>query len=249
MTLAAGIVKPSDRDPEPMKENLYTELHALLSSSPYARGNVIMSRNADEEEILRRWLDSVSSGKPAAAAPETAGAKPADANSPAALKELVEKCSLCGNVSERKPAYGDGSNGVMIILHAPRLIGRVEVQLYRKDSVDMLKAMVRAMQLSFPHCYVTNLIKCEAGDMLMKPSQMVSNCLEIIRKELALVKPSIVIVMGEMQPLQKIIHDSRGMFWFTVEHPITMLKNPDLKKSAWATLKNVMDKIRELEVR
>jgi uracil-DNA glycosylase family 4 len=232
-----------------MMENLYTELHDLLSRSPYARETLVMSRNSGEDEFLRRWLDSAASVKPAAAAPAPAGLKPADVNSPAALKELVETCSLCGNVSEKKAAYGDGSNGVMIILHAPRLIGRVEVQLYRKDSVEMLKAMVRAMKISFPHCYITNLIKCEAADMLMKPSQMASNCLEILRKELVLVKPSIVIVMGEMQPLQKIIHDSRGIFWFTVEHPITMLKNPDLKKSAWATLKNVMEKIREMEPR
>ena len=105
--------------------------------------------------------------------------------------------------------------------------------------------MITAIGVDFESCYTTNVVKCETGDSLYSPSDMFLNCEEIIRKEMMLINPEIAIVMGEIVALQKIINDSEGIAWYNVEHPLTLLKNPDLKRTAWNTLKLIMAKIKE----
>ena len=61
-------------------------------------------------------------------------------------------------------------------------------------------------------------------------------------------KPRIVIVFGDIMPLQKIVKGSVDIFWYNIEHPITLIKNPDLKRPAWSTLKLVMAKMKELNL-
>jgi len=220
-----------------MKIDNNLKLQDILKDG-FRRKRLLMFRGEEELEFLREWLNSSDeiAVEPEETPPE----------SEFSLKGMVEKCSKCGEVSEKKFGFGDGSNRVMIILNAPRLVDKIEKKLYRNDSIALLKKIVHAIGLDFNKCYVTNLVKCETSDSLMKPSQMVINCLPLAEKEIGFLKPGIVIVMGEMQSLQKIIHKSSGTFWFNIEHPITLIKNPELKKSAWITLKDVIKKSKEL---
>ncbi|HOO73039.1 MAG TPA: uracil-DNA glycosylase family protein [Spirochaetota bacterium] len=161
------------------------------------------------------------------------------------IEQTILACSRCGSVAERKIGYGSGANRVMIILNSPGLISSVEKKVYRTESVALLKKMVHAIGLKFNECYVTNLIKCEVSDSLVQPSEIVSNCGHILRREIDFYRPEIVIVLGDLSPLHKIIKQSRGISWHNTEHPITLLKNPDLKRKAWETLKVVMEKLGE----
>jgi len=101
----------------------------------------------------------------------------------------------------------------------------------------MITKMMKAIHVDVKACYITNMIKCESQREL--PGTMFSHCQSLLAKEVELVKPLIIIVMGEMRPLQKIVKNSSGIQWFNIEHPITLIKNPELKKPAWNTLKLV----------
>jgi len=158
----------------------------------------------------------------------------------------LSECKACPDIIERKNPFGSGSNGVMILLNAPRMANRIEISIHRAESVDLLKKMVSAIGLEMKECYVTNLIKCETGDALFKPSDMVKNCTKILQREINLIKPGIVIVMGEILPIQAIVNTSKGITWFNTEHTISLIKNPDLKRPAWETLKLVKAKYLEL---
>jgi len=209
-----------------MKERLLTLLkHGSLSSG------MLACRNEGERIYLKRFL------APAAVKPLADGADmPADTG----------ECTRCPGAVDRKRPFGTGSSGVMIVLNAPKLSGRMEIEFYRSDSAGLLKKMTSAIGLGLNECYVTNLVKCDTSDSLVKPSEMVNNCLPMLKGEIEKVKPRIVIVMGELVPLRQIINASRGISWFNTEHCISLIKNPDLKRPAWETLKMVRKKLQEL---
>lgn len=158
----------------------------------------------------------------------------------------LSECTACPDIIERKAPFGSGSNGVMILLNAPKMANRIEISIHRAESVDLLKKMVSAIGLEMKECYVTNLIKCESGNALFKPSDMVKNCTKILQREIDLIKPKLVIVMGEILPIQMVINSSKGITWFNTEHTISLIKNPELKRPAWETLKLVKIKYMEL---
>jgi DNA polymerase len=165
-----------------------------------------------------------------------------------AIVSLIQKCDKCSKVKEKKKGFGTGANRIMVILNAPMMMNRIEITLYRTESVDLLRKMIKAIGFELEDCYTTNLIKCESDDALTKPSDMIKNCTGILEKELNFYSPEIGIVMGEILPLQSIIKKSSGITWFNTEHPVSLLKNPGLKRPAWETLKEVKKKYRELQV-
>ena len=160
------------------------------------------------------------------------------------IKNTIGQCSLCKDMAEKKYGFGGAENGIIVLLNTPKLVNNLERNIYKKDSVDLLKKMLYAISVKLGECYLTNLIKCEIDNTLLKPSQIIKNCESILRKEIELLNPHTVIVLGEMISLQKIIKESSGITWFNVEHPITLIKNPELKRSAWSTLKLVADHLK-----
>jgi DNA polymerase len=155
------------------------------------------------------------------------------------IDQLIASCNKCSEVSERKGPFGSGINQVMIIMNAPMMITRVEKKLYKNESVEMLTKIVNSIKLKTEECYITNLIKCDTESLINKPSNMFLNCQNILQKEIKELDPKIILVMGELLPLQKLYREFSNISWFNIEHPITLIKNPDLKRSAWSTLQNV----------
>ena len=62
----------------------------------------------------------------------------------------LSECNACPEIIERKNPFGSGSNGVMIILNAPRMANRIEISIHRAESVDLLKKMISASQKKIP---------------------------------------------------------------------------------------------------
>ncbi|MBP7735222.1 MAG: hypothetical protein KA369_04545 [Spirochaetes bacterium] len=211
--------------------DIYKDMTSVLRKGRY-RDRILLYRGEEELDRLSGWV----------CRKERSRGEERDED----LKKLVESCLKCSGVEEKKFGIGTGTNRVMIILNSPQLVNVVEKKVLKKDSVDLLKKIVQAAQLSFNDCYITNLVKCEVADPLMKPSQIVKNCEYIISREIEFIKPRIAIVFGDIIPLQKIIKESVDLVWFNIEHPITLLKNPDLKRNAWNTLKLIMEKMKEL---
>jgi DNA polymerase len=213
--------------------DIYRDLSLIVKKSRY-RDRMLLYRGEEELDRLTGWVCRAE--------------RAVDEVRSDDLKRLVELCNRCASVEERKFGIGTGSNRVMIILNSPLLVNVVEKKVLKKDSVELLKKIIMAAHLSFNECYITNLVKCEISDSLMKPSQIVKNCEDIINREIEIMKPRIAIVFGDIIPLQKTIKDSVDITWFNIEHPITLLKNPDLKRPAWNTLKLIMEKMKELNL-
>ncbi|MBN1498016.1 MAG: hypothetical protein JXA07_14680 [Spirochaetes bacterium] len=215
------------------KRAVIQELSLLLKDSKL-RGRVLVSRGDDELERLAGWV----------CRQEQALENARDND----LKNIIDACSLCPGVVERKYGVGTGINGVMVILNSPQLVNTIERKMLKKESVEMLKKIIQAANLSFGECYITNMVKCDISDALVKPSQIVSNCEHILNREIEVIKPRVVIVFGDILPLQNTIKNSTEIIWYNIEHPITLIKNPELKRAAWSTIKLVMVKLKELNM-
>lgn len=209
------------------------KLLGILKRGSVSSG-LIVCRNSDEKIYLKRYLQQVDG-------PKTGDAVPSH------QAGTLSECTVCSGVVERKKPFGSGINGVMVVLNAPALTSKMEMDFYRAESSELLKKMLGSIGLVSGECYITNLVKCETTDPLVKPSDMVRNCLSILRSEIETVKPEIIIVMGEIVPLQPVVNTTRGISWFNTEHSISLIKNPDLKRPAWETLKLVKTKLQELE--
>ena len=162
------------------------------------------------------------------------------------FEALFSQCNKCGEVISKKSPFGSGSNRVMIILNRPRLINMNEIAAYKSESDGLLRKMMTAIDLELNECYLTSMVKCETNSVLVKPSDMVRNCQHILESEIDLIKPVLAIVMGDILPLQKIVNSKKEIIWFNIEHPISLIKNPELKRSAWSTLKLASKRFLEL---
>jgi len=162
------------------------------------------------------------------------------------IKKIINSCDACDTVTEKKYGLGNGENGVMIILNTPKLVNIVERKILKDDSLKLLQKMIKAINIDFNECYTTNLYKCQTGDSFSGPSRIIENCKYILKNEIDLFTPSIAIVLGDIIPLQRIIKESADISWFNIEHPITLIKNPELKRPAWNTLKLIMEKLNSL---
>ena len=136
----------------------------------------------------------------------------------------------------------------MIILNSPGLLSEAEKNKLKKDSLDLLKKIISSMKLDFKECYITNLIKCDSTDPLASPGNMIENCRVVLESEIREMLPHIIIVMGEIFPVQHLVRADNDIVWFQVEHPVTLIKNPEMKRQVWHTLKNVIEKIEELSL-
>ncbi|MBN1532936.1 MAG: hypothetical protein JXA20_09760 [Spirochaetes bacterium] len=206
-------------------------LHGLISGMLRNRlfaGRIVLTRNDEERQFLEGWL-AKRGGE------ETPHGEP--------VRRVIEECRRCGEIELKKMPAGSGANGVMLILNAPRLVNKAEKLLLKNEAGEMLKRIVSSMNLVLEECYITNVIKCDVKNPLAKPSTLLAKCNAILKMEVETVKPRMAVVFGDIIPLQKLIKESRGVQWFNVEHPITLIKNPELKRGAWSTLKLAMQEI------
>jgi DNA polymerase len=212
--------------------NTTKDLASILRE--YGHDAAILFKNSEELEFLKNYLKGKTKPLP----------QPCIALTPDAL---INGCTKCKDIVERKTAYGTGENGVMIILNAPRMANKAELRIHRAESAGLLKKMINAIGIELHECYVTNLIKCESSDPFVKPSDMLKNCLDILKQEIDMINPRLAIVLGEIIPLQGVIKSVKGISWFNTEHTISLIKNPELKRPAWETLKIVRERYTEIQ--
>lgn len=224
------------------------ELKARIESDPWLTDRLTVTKGVEDVKLLRAFLALKGASLPNGEAQTPVGgiSSPADT---ASLKGFIAECSKCGAARAKKTGVGTGANGVMIILNTPTLVASNELSLYKKDLSDMLHNIITAaLKLSFADCYITNIIKCEAGDVFIKPSVMAANCIGILDYEVKIVKPKVAIVMGDILPIRKMVNASKGIYWFNIEHPLTMIKTPQTKAQAWKTLQAAIAKMKEIGI-
>lgn len=108
------------------------------------------------------------------------------------------------------------------------------------------------------HIYIGNIVKCRAPGNRNPGADEAASCLPYLHKQIEIIDPQIIILMGAIALKYMIDPDlrisrCRGEWifrdnrWFMpVYHPSALLRNPDLKKETWEDYKNIVKKYREL---
>jgi len=84
---------------------------------------------------------------------------------------------------------------IIFVLDKPNIY---EKNLVKSSNIDkrLLYAMLKRHNIPEDRCYITNLCKCSSEDKKLK-TKAVKACVDILRKEIDILKPKIVVGMGE----------------------------------------------------
>lgn len=183
------------------------------------------------------------------------------------LRRDLEACTLCGLAATRQGlVYGAGGSSVRLLFVGDwsRQDGSFSpAQVFGAAEDTMLGNMVRAMGLAPAEVYVTNAIKCCPSAGLTPGEESRTLCQAHLRREIDLVRPTIVCAMGEVAARSVLGQDGslvrlRGRFHplggkegmvsavqvAVTYHPRLLLDHPDLKKAAWEDLQMVQHRLR-----
>ena len=180
------------------------------------------------------------------------------------LEASIQHCSSCQLHATRKQALvgrGNLSAELMFILLAPESVDE-EAGLVCSGEADVLfSKMLAAIDININDVYITSLIKCRPPQNHTISPREIMCCIEHLKQQVDLVKPTHIIVLGEtaiqclLQKPQP-IDDFRADFnstspatsplnplgsvpLFVSYSPHELLKKAALKRSAWADLQQL----------
>ncbi|MBC7699049.1 uracil-DNA glycosylase [Aquabacterium sp.] len=182
------------------------------------------------------------------------------------LRQAVSGCTACGLCESRKQTvFGVGHQhaSVMIIGEAPDeqedsqgepFVGRAGQLLDRMLSPI---GLTRADADANSQVFIANVLKCRPpGDRNPLPAE-VAQCEPYLMRQIALVKPRIIIAMGRFaaqsllktsEPIGRLrgrLHDLQGTPVIVTYHPAYLLRNPVDKGLVWDDLCRVREQLNQ----
>ena len=179
------------------------------------------------------------------------------------LFEAIEGCRGCGLCHGRRyavPGEGDPEAALMLIGEGP---GGDEDRVGRPfvgRSGQLLTGMLESIGLSRRQVYIANVVKCRPpGNRTPTPDEAQA-CLPFLRRQVALVRPKIILLLGSTAARYTIGGDVRirrdhgtwthraGVWMMPTYHPSALLRDPPRKLEAWQDLQILAEKMKELEL-
>ncbi len=135
--------------------------------------------------------------------------------------------------------------------------------IFEAEANDLLAAMIeKGLKLAPDDFYVTTLLKCPRPDGQDFPARAAAECLPLLRRELGLLRPPIVLALGgwtgrflsgrkneHLLMLRQQTHTISGLdkTWLRVTYGLEdLLSTPELKKEAWKDLQKIIPVIEKL---
>jgi DNA polymerase len=171
------------------------------------------------------------------------------------LKKQLNNCHLCPLSKSRTKivfSKGDSNADIMFIGDYPTSIENDKGEIFIGKSGEMIKNMIeKVLNIPQEKVYITNILKCYLPINYELKESYIDSCKSYITKEIELIKPKIIITLGEIayQHICSEFHklkDIRGNIIqkenykiIPTYHPNFLLKNPSLKKEVFKDLKKV----------
>lgn len=184
------------------------------------------------------------------------------ANRLAEYKAEVTGCQACKlRKSAKQVVFGEGSPNARLVFvgEGP---GSEEDRTGRPfvgAAGQLLDKMIGAMGMTrFEQTYILNVVKCRPPGNRVPDPEEIQTCKQHLDRQFAILDPVIVVLLGAtalrsfLDPTGRItqvrgywVHRN-GRWFMPTFHPAALLRNPQYKPKAWADLKLVIDKYREL---
>lgn len=178
------------------------------------------------------------------------------------IRDEVIQCTKCPELAayRTKIAFscGSGSNGVMFIGTAPSYIGGNITGKPMSDGKSRTGALVQEILdengLASEECYNTNILYCATPNNREPTPREIQNCLPYTRREIAIIQPKLVILLGRIASIcflipsyrKDVVHHRDNISFFPTYHPAYILRqnNPDLEASYKAQFRRVLSEVR-----
>jgi DNA polymerase len=171
------------------------------------------------------------------------------------IREEIGDCTRCALHSGRnKIVFGDGSPDarLMFIGEGPGADEDAQGLPFVGKAGQLLNNMIAAMGLKREDVYIANVVKCRPpGNRTPEPDEA-NTCSPFLIQQIEVVQPEVIValgataatyLMGQRQPLAALrgrVHAWRKSKLIITYHPAFLLRDPRMKKDAWADLQIAM---------
>lgn len=169
------------------------------------------------------------------------------------LKDEVNACKGCYLTSEKKLLdRGKRDARIMVVGDAPTLEDVKENRIFSGNIGKYLDGMLKLVDIEPEDVYVTALVNCPTNGKVPKPAA-IESCIKCLRKQFLLVKPEIVICLGNFVSKQLIdpkftlekdhgnlIAKGKVMFMGTY-HPNSFFYNSQFKDAVLSDFMKIKD--------
>ena len=169
------------------------------------------------------------------------------------------KCPLCQTRRNAVPGEGNPAARLMLVGEGP---GAEEDRLGRPfvgASGALLTALLHEIGVERTETYIANVVKCRPPQNRTPTVSEANACLDYLRAQVSLVRPRVLLLLGGTAARYVLGEDARvrrdrgkwtrrgGIDMMVTYHPSALLRDPALRRDAWADFKAVRDRLRELE--
>jgi len=176
----------------------------------------------------------------------------------------IDNCDLKNN--SKQIVFSDGSyeSPVMIIGEGP---GQKEDEIGKPfvgDAGVLLNKMLKAININRDKIYITNVVNYRPPDNRKPEPTEIIKYSNFLREHISIIDPKLLILMGStaMEALfgskikiskergnwKEIIIKQKSYLTMITFHPAYLLRLPDQKKYSWLDLKEIKNKINELNL-
>ena len=184
------------------------------------------------------------------------GDLPDDLGTLARLVTECRKCGLCGTRTNTVFADGSRTAKLVFIGEAPGRDEDLRGLPFVGRAGQLLDKMIAAIDLRREDVYICNVLKCRPPENRTPAPDEVEQCLPYLEQQLALVQPALICALGlsaaqallktksSMASLRGRTFEYRGIPLIPTYHPAALLRNPGLKREAWADMQRVRDTLK-----
>lgn len=178
------------------------------------------------------------------------------------LQAEVAPCSKCDLCKTRtQTVFGSGNKNAewMFIGEAPGQSEDRQGVPFVGKAGQLLTEMLRAVGLDREQVFIANVVKCRPPDNRDPKPIEIETCKPYLLRQLALVKPKIIVVLGRVaaqallntdEPIGKLrgkIHALNDTPVVVVYHPAYLLRSLLDKRKAWTDLKLAMQAVKNIK--
>jgi DNA polymerase len=171
-----------------------------------------------------------------------------------ALVAEVNACTACAlHTTRTRPVFGVGDRNAewLVIGEAPGAEEDRQGEPFVGRAGGLLNAMLLAVGLRREQVYIANILKSRPPNNRDPSAQEVASCLPFLRRQIALLQPRIILVVGRIAAQNLLATDApigrlRAQLHHFGEqriplvvtyHPAYLLRSPAEKRKAWEDLK------------
>lgn len=178
------------------------------------------------------------------------------------IREEALQCQKCPELAAFRNqvvfSCGSGSNGVMFIGTAPSYVGGNITGKPMSNGKSRTGALIQEILdengLVSEECYNTNILYCATPNNREPIPREIQNCLPYTRREIAIIQPKLVILLGRIASIcflipnyrKDIVHKKDNINFFPTYHPAYILRKNDLELEASykALFRKILSEIR-----